>query len=87
MQFLGNLADKPPGLVLEKARLGEQLGLSSTYPGIAEAATNCILFVATNRLLRVMHRQCLTLICIGVSPKRHTATHPVASFRQHKGRI
>ena len=38
--YLGAFADLPLGLVLVKDGVGEQLDLSHTHPGPAEAATN-----------------------------------------------
>ena len=60
--YLGTFDDQPPGPVLVKADLGAQFGPSQMHPSSAEAATICGLLVATIRLQRASHRQCLILV-------------------------
>ena len=82
---LGPSAHQLPGPVLLKAGLGVQLIFSYTYPGPAEAATNCGSFY-TSKMVAQGQSQAAPDTELHQSPSQDAPdpTHPVASFRQHQ---
>ena len=76
LEHLEIFADAPPGLVLIKAGLWTQLGLSHVQPGPAEAATNCGSLTALSRLPRARHGHHLTLAWTRVPPKNLRTNTP-----------
>ena len=75
-RWLGTFADLSLGLVLVKAGFGVQLGTSCIHPDPGEATTSYRSLVASKRLSQASHRQCLTLACIRVLPKRLRSNTP-----------
>lgn len=81
---LGAFADPALGLVLVKAGFGVQLCPSPVKPSPAEAATNCGLLAASDKLPRASHRQHLTLVCTRAPSRRSETSIPSGWFRTSK---